>query len=367
VAKYIKTKIMKSTRYIFGTITLAIGSLIMTTAMAATLNTVVTLSGQWQFSLGDNKAWSDPAFNDSQWDKIIAPCAWEKQGYVGYDGFAWYRKKVVIPNVNKDRTLFVQINNIDDNDEIYFNGKLIGRTGKFPPEYEMGYGVVRQYVIPDDIIKWNAENCIAIRVYDDGGEGGIVSSPVRIAYDEDESDLLIKITEGWKFKLRDKMTYKDVDYDDSEWKGIKVPQSWESQGYWNYDGYAWYRNTIELETEFNIKHAVLVMGKIDDNDEVYINGKLIGNNWSSYGFYEYGVYRGNTYRKLRGYEIPKNLLHKGKNVIAVRVLDQGGIGGIYEGPVGIMTEDNFNELKHNNYYYNEDHNGFNTIIDFLEN
>jgi len=42
------------------------------------------------------------------------------------------------------------------------------------------------------------------------------------------------------------------------------------------------------------------------------------------------------------------LLKKGqKNVIAVRVLDTGGAGGIYEGPVGIISQQSISNTGEN--------------------
>ena len=53
---------------------------------------------------------------------------------------------------------------------------------------------------------------------------------------------------------------------------------------------------------------------------------------------------GPEFNAFRGYYIPAGLLKKGqKNVIAVRVLDTGGNGGIYEGPVGIITQTKYIE------------------------
>jgi sialate O-acetylesterase len=54
---------------------------------------------------------------------------------------------------------------------------------------------------------------------------------------------------------------------------------------------------------------------IDDNDVTYVNGTQVG-----------GI---NGYNVPRVYNIPAGLLKKGKNVIAVRVEDTGGGGGIY--------------------------------------
>jgi sialate O-acetylesterase len=88
-----------------------------------------------------------------------------------------------------------------------------------------------------------------------------------------------------------------------------------------------------------------MIGKIDDIDQVYINGTLVGST---------GEFRtdsrfddpatGQEYNAFRGYYLPEGLLKKNqKNVIAVRVFDSGGDGGIYEGPVGIITQTKYIE------------------------
>ena len=80
---------------------------------------------------------------------------------------------------------------------------------------------------------------------------------------------------------------------------------------------------------------VLMLGKIDDTDEVYLNGELIGKTGSlrdsdldADPYY---------YRQSRIYEFSSSLL-RAENALAVRVHDSGGHGGLYSGPVGIMTK-----------------------------
>lgn len=311
---------------------------------ASNLRTLMTLSGNWQFSLGDNKDWARPQFDDSKWDNIIVPSAWEKQGYIAYDGFAWYRKKFSFPDGTQKQDIFIQINNIDDVDRIYINGQSVGHSGKFPPKYETGYGFERIYLIPEKLLNFFGENTVAIRVYDDGGEGGIVNGPVRLVYNEAEEDLSYKLDGDWKFTIKDKKDFIDPEYNDGDWKNIKVPQAWQTQGYWGYNDHAWYRYTFELDSQIDLSNHYLLLGKIDDYDEVYLNGKMIGSNWPSSIFGDRLSDNG-TYRILRGYHIPKNLVKIGKNVIAIRVFDYGGIGGIYEGPIGIVKEKAWKELE----------------------
>jgi len=44
------------------------------------------------------------------------------------------------------------------------------------------------------------------------------------------------------------------------------------------------------------------------------------------------------------YRFPASLL-RSSNQVSVRVHDSGGHGGIYSGPVGIMTEESYERLK----------------------
>jgi len=78
----------------------------------------------------------------------------------------------------------------------------------------------------------------------------------------------------------------------------------------------------------------LLLGKIDDFDQTYFNGKLIGstNDRKPFG-------ASMSFSRIRVYNLPPELIRVGQtNTIAVRVLDIGNIGGIYEGPVGILPK-----------------------------
>jgi len=358
-----KTNILKLTILTIMAITLSSWNV-----KASDYKTLVNLAGYWKFNLGDDKSWAEPKTDDKNWDNIRVPSAWENQGYVGYDGYAWYRKKVYVPSVDKDRTIMLIISNIDDVDEVYVNDHLIGHLGLFPPNYLSAYGWERKYYVPLEFVNQDAENSIAIRVYDDGGEGGIVGDKVKLCLDADEEFLNLNLAGDWKFKIFDKKAWKEPDLDDSKWADIKVPGYWESQGYYNYDGYAWYRKSFILPKDLESKKLFLVLGKIDDYDVVYLNGKKIGETSKLEG--HHGFFGGDDnwwgnssdYRLNRIYEMPKDIIKHGKNLIAVRVYDSGQAGGIYEGPIGLMDEDNAGEYGRKHHI---DENIFQTIFEFI--
>ncbi|HTI08917.1 MAG TPA: GDSL-type esterase/lipase family protein [Puia sp.] len=135
------------------------------------------------FSTGDQPSWKETAFRDDSWPSIRTGIPWEQQGYKGYDGYAWYRIHFTLPSslITASRlkdSLRIYLAHIDDADEIYLNGSLIGKHGSFPGEPE-GF-VTRNYLVrevhfsvKDAHLRWDQDNVIAIKVYDGGGNGGL--------------------------------------------------------------------------------------------------------------------------------------------------------------------------------------------------
>jgi hypothetical protein len=91
----------------------------------------VTIEGKWQFHLGDSLGWAAPALDDSNWEQLDGDDEWGDQTHPGYTGFAWYRKHLQIGG--RGGKLAVLIPPVDDAYEVYWNGRKIGESGKFPP------------------------------------------------------------------------------------------------------------------------------------------------------------------------------------------------------------------------------------------
>jgi len=111
-------------------------------------------------------------------------------------------------------------------------------------------------------------------------------------------------------------SFKELSFDDASWGELNVPEVWENQGLEGLDGEVWMRKTIILSADDIKNKAILSLAKIDEIDITYINGTEIGS--------------GRQYNVKRVYEIPSNVLKVGKNVIAVKVTDNVGNGGIYD-------------------------------------
>ena len=103
-------------------------------------------------------------------------------------------------------------------------------------------------------------------------------------------------------------------FDDGNWKSMDLPQNIEQAGL-DMDGVVWFRKVVEIPARATGKKASLSLGPIDDSDETWVNGVKIGETKKQYA-------------KARTYDIAPSLLKAGNNVIAIRMEDTGGGGGI---------------------------------------
>jgi sialate O-acetylesterase len=306
---------------------------------------LLELRGDWKFKIGDKSNWADPKLDDSKWADIYAPAEWQNEGYPGYNGYAWYRRHIDIPNDWVSKDLLLNLGNVDDCDETYINGQFIGFSGLMPPNYTSAYNWLRQYPFSSGILH-SGDNVIAVRVYDGGGVGGITGGRLGIYERHDLVKPEISLPTTWKFITGDDMKWKEINFDDKDCTNVRVPSYWETQGFKDYDGYAWYRVKFKVPSEYKDKDLILLAGKIDDFDETYLNGKKIGRT-GTMPKYEMTRPNSNAYLQVREYMIPPDLLKfDEENVLAVRVYDCWMGGGIWDGPLGIVTREHFVKYKH---------------------
>ncbi|HEV7991145.1 MAG TPA: sialate O-acetylesterase [Gemmatimonadaceae bacterium] len=124
--------------------------------------------------------------------------------------------------------------------------------------------------------------------------------------------------------VQGRAAWADPALDESRWQPIAVPSLWEQAGYPDMDGIAWYRASFDLTADEAARGVKLGLGAIDDADISWVNGVEIG--------------RTNNYSTARVYDVPASALRAGRNVIAVRVDDTGGGGGIYGDPSALFLE-----------------------------
>ena len=147
---------------------------ISATSRAQTIN----LPKEVKFKFGDDLQWANPTFNDNDWGNQLLAKSFRKDS-----SYAWYRIRIVIPSAMKTTTgkgIKLKLGKIDDADQTYFNGKLIGESGSFPPDYITQWEKQRVYTIPENTVQWDKENLIAVRVYNLIGGMGMWEGPYNL-------------------------------------------------------------------------------------------------------------------------------------------------------------------------------------------
>ena len=154
---------------------------------------------------------------------------------------------------------------------------------------------------------------------------------------------VISLEEGWKIHKGDDPAWAEPGLDDSNWKDVDPNQTWELQdlqAFGEYDGYAWYRIRFMLPEALRKRayfgeEIQFTLGRIDDTDQTYLNGQLLGQNaeLAEDPDAEPGDFEGDpeAYRYFRNYVLPADdprVRWGEENVLAIRVHDHGGGGGI---------------------------------------
>jgi len=111
-------------------------------------------------------------------------------------------------------------------------------------------------------------------------------------------------------------------FDDSSWKEANPP-TYEAVGLNRFDGVVWYRKEVDLPDPIPAGDATIQLGSVDDMDTTWVDGVKIGRS-----------YNVNDFRK---YPVPANVLKPGRNVVTVRCLDTGGLGGLYTPDKQVLT------------------------------
>lgn len=116
-------------------------------------------------------------------------------------------------------------------------------------------------------------------------------------------------------------------YDDSEWDTVSASSMNRIFNRDDFNGMVWFRKEFTFDGDVDKEGYTLVMSRVEDLDATFLNGKLIGRN-EKWG------------KPDSDYPVPPGLLKQGKNVLAVRVIDVWGTGGIVgeEAPV-ILSKD----------------------------
>jgi hypothetical protein len=116
---------------------------------------------------------------------------------------------------------------------------------------------------------------------------------------------------GWKVFVGDRTGIEAMDWDDSDWKNVTLPYSWNEDEAYKFDihnlstGIAWYRKHFKIPGKHAGQKVFIEFEGIRQAGEIYINGEFVG-------LHENGV-------MAFGYDITDKIKYTpAENVIAVR-------------------------------------------------
>ena len=108
-------------------------------------------------NLDDGKLKTEEDFEN--WPTLSVPGLWESQSLKTFDGVVWFKKKIDIPAAWTNTNLKLDLGPIDDMDETYWNGELIGKmTG---PGF---WNVPRAYSISKDLLLFSAFGSPSLKI-----------------------------------------------------------------------------------------------------------------------------------------------------------------------------------------------------------
>lgn len=112
--------------------------------------------------------------------------------------------------------------------------------------------------------------------------------------------------------------WESPELNDSNWETLEVPGMWQEQG-WQLNGAVWYRRRISLPPAWMGRELVLNFGACDDFDDTFVNGQRVGG---------LGPENAGAYSTPRHYPVPTSLTEDGELLVAIRIFDEWGFGGI---------------------------------------
>jgi len=205
-----------------------------------------------------------------------------------------------------------------------------------------GYDWSRIFPKPKEFLDWAHGAGLKVSLNDHPGYGG-----ESVLSDEDSRAPLVReqlkmpvppkptlsldIARDWRFHTdpKDSGTVRRwfaADFSDTRWKTMHGGSPWEEQGFPDYDGFAWYRKWVDIPKVPEGGPLYIIFGGVDDEYDIYVNGEKAGHHGSPNN----SVYSTVTFTGISSY-----VKYGEKNLIAVRVNDWGGGGGLASAPIMI--------------------------------
>ena len=136
----------------------------------------------------------------------------------------------------------------------------------------------------------------------------------------------ISVVEGkWRFHSGDDPSWKTPGFKDGDWEEVVLPDTWNRHSKDTAENsYGWFRRHLMLDREADGKPVDLLLGKISEVDETYVNGHRVG------GMGSFPPRFQTADDQERYYHVPAGIIHgDGTDVVAVRVFSAKASGGLY--------------------------------------
>jgi hypothetical protein len=143
------------------------------------------LDGSWRFHTGDDPHWADANTDDNGWETVDMTAlpgshdgdvglpdyvgGWMAHGHPGYHGYAWYRRAVAVPAERASWDILGPTL-VEDGYELYWNGQLLGGSGRLGPAPRVVGTRPLRFALPADAA--GTRGVLAVRTYKLPGSGG---------------------------------------------------------------------------------------------------------------------------------------------------------------------------------------------------
>lgn len=99
-------------------------------------NSIIYISDRWKFRTGDDPAWANPDFDDTNWTYSSTNLSSADLSFIEWKGMGWFRKQVDVSEAVAGRAFALIVDRHLGASEIYLNGKKIFELGTFSPNPE---------------------------------------------------------------------------------------------------------------------------------------------------------------------------------------------------------------------------------------
>ena len=158
------------------------------------------------------------------------------------------------------------------------------------------------------------------------------------SYAQNKPTKLISFNDQWKFSKD--QTAGQAPSSNLHWQNLSIPHTWNAEdvmddeaGY--YRGTGWYKRKIKLDASVKHKEIFLVFNGVNQETEVYVNGKLAG---SHIGGYTKFVVPLSSFLNYQDDEIQVKVTNRFNEDIAPLTADFTFFGGIYRNVDLLITQ-----------------------------